>query len=252
MQRNALFWQLSVMASLMLSLTHFNLAGETTMRSLRTLAACLGLVAGVAGTAHANLLSNGSFEGGGEGYSYVTITNNDAGDKTIPGWTVQGSVDWINNYWQAGDGTKSLDLAGLYQHGMVLSDRFSTTVGTTYRVQFDMAGNPDQSYDKLLGAVYTDDADPYNVHHFDFIQTGHDKTNMGWETLSFDFVATKEMSQIAFFDETIGSDPEAWGAALDDVSVDPAPVPEPSTVFLLGAGLAGCCLFGRKRRGKQA
>ena len=239
--------------------------------------ACAAMLMSMSAVAHANLITNGSFELGSYsgGSAYNTLA---AGSTAITGWTVKsGSIDWINTYWQASDGQRSLALAGLYPHG-VISTIFSTLPGETYRVQFDMAGNPDrdyvktmvavnavsapdsnntvQNYNRIVTAILMDEPEPIPTSSsqvYTFVQTGHTKQNMGWESKFFDFVAQSASTELLFGDLTQvdypGDNPgEAYGAALDNVRAELQPVPEPSTFLLLGAGLAG---IGWLRRRKQ-
>jgi choice-of-anchor C domain-containing protein len=204
------------------------------------------MMLGVAGMAEANLIANGSFEAGSySGGSYSTLPT---GSTAITDWTVtSGSIDWIKDYWKASDGNMSLDLAGLYQNGTIVGQSFSTVVGQSYLVQFDMAGNPDKGYDKALIGATVGGA----THNFTFDQTIQNRNNMGWQTMSFSFAATSALTQLTF--GNFSSDPkDAWGAALDNVRVDTAPVPEPGTMMLLGLGMLGLAVFGKRRMNKEA
>ena len=197
------------------------------------------LILCVAGAASANLITNGSFENPDDpDVNFLTLPN---GSTAIPGWMVGGSVDWIRNYWPASDGDWSLDLAG-DMPGAVLSNYFPTTPGQWYEVEFDMAGNPDRGYDKaLIGIAYG--SSTLTLVNFSFEQALGDKTNMGWQTKSFNFLADWEETLLVFGDATLEVGP--WGAAIDNVRV--APVPEPATMLLLGAGLIGLAGLGRRK-----
>jgi choice-of-anchor C domain-containing protein len=109
-----------------------------------------GIVASLLFSAEATqaaILTNGSFETGTlptpDGTTFT------AGSTAIKGWVVGGhGIDYIAAYWQASNGSRSIDLdsgtilgAGPYDGS--ISQTFSTTIGQSYDVTFDMAGNPD-------------------------------------------------------------------------------------------------------------
>lgn len=230
--------------------------------------ASIGLFLSMTGAAQANLITNGSFEDGAySGGPFVTLYSNTASATSITGWTVLApnmngtgvsSIDWIGSYWTASAGEKSLDLAGNYMHGLIMTT-FETDPGRKYRVQFDMAGNPDKPYEKsLMTAAISGEAGA--ATSFSFSQTGNTRDSMGWETKYFDFVAgdsdndkdNVNFTQLFFGDFTNPDNPiEAWGAAIDNVSVEVAPVPEPSTFVLFGVSLAALGFIRRNRSKSQ-
>jgi len=175
----------------------------------------------------ANLIQNGSFE---------TATVNpgsflqlDAVSTAITGWTVsQGTIDYIGTAWQASEGARSLDLQGLASGG--IQQTFNTTIGETYRVTFDLAGNPfgGSAIKEMRVSAGGSSAD------FSFDITGKSNSNMGWLSKSWDFTANSTTTTLEF----IGLGNSDAGAALDNVSV--IAVPEPSSMLgLLSLGVLG-------------
>ena len=86
-----------------------------------------------------SFFGNGSFESN-EG-SAGQVTTYRAGDASIAGWTVGGSVDVVLSRWESADGSQVVDLNGL-ESGSV-SQTVHTTPGKNYCVAFSLAGNPE-------------------------------------------------------------------------------------------------------------
>jgi len=170
-------------------------------------------------------LTNGSFELGTDPGAYKTLN---PGATDIFGWTITGQIDYIGTYWQASDGNRSLDLSGL-SAGSIQQD-IDTTVGMTYIVNFDMAGNPDglpTLKQLLLEAVGVD------AHAFNFDITGKTTSNMGWENKQWSFIANASTTTLKFT-SLVGD--TGWGPALDNVTV--TAIPAPGAIVLVGLGTA--------------
>ena len=174
----------------------------------------------------ANLIQNGSFENGANPGLFQTIN---AGSTVITGWTVsQGTIDYKGTLWQASEGSRSLDLSGGNDGG--IQQTFNTTVGETYRVTFDLAGNTFTSptIKDMRVSAGGSSAD------FSFDTTGKSNSNMGWLSKSWDFTANSTTTTLEF----ISLSNSFAGPVLDNVSV--IAVPEPSSVLgLLSLGVLG-------------
>jgi choice-of-anchor C domain-containing protein len=149
---------------------------------------------------------NGTYVDGGSGFQQL-----DAPNTSIDGWTVaDGSVDWIETYWAAGEGTKSIDMSGA--EAGTLSQTFDTTIGNTYTVSFLLAGNPaGPPALKTLDVSATGGT----LAHYTFDVTGTDVTTMGWTLETYSFLATSPSSTLNFISTTDG----VFGPAIDAVDI---------------------------------
>jgi choice-of-anchor C domain-containing protein len=149
----------------------------------------------------------------------------------LPGWIVTGSsIDYINYYWVASNGSKSLDLNGSNAGGV--TQTFDTIAGKSYQVNFDLAGNPGGEPTVKTLAVTA----PNFSQNYSFDVTGHGVSSMGWTTKSFIFTASGSSSTLGFT-STTGS---GYGPALDNVTVTQTNVPfefSPEQGFILGIPL---------------
>jgi choice-of-anchor C domain-containing protein len=198
------------------------------MFKLKAMLAAAALAA-LAPMAHASseLIVNGGFESSDFSGNFLPMTSG------LNGWTITGSVDLINSYWQPGAGNYSLDLNGNGVGG--ISQSFATTVGATYHVSFDMAGNPDGGG--------TDKTITVNGQSFSYDASNSSRGDMKWQSRGFNFVATSTSTTLSF----AGSEQnQYWGAALDNISVTAVPEPETYAMLLAGLGLVGAIARRRK------
>lgn len=201
---------------------------------MRGMLVCAAL-AGVVGSASANILVNGSFEeseGLNPGSGWTPVGG---GSGAITGWTTLGSgVDYMGTLWPASDGIHSLDLNNTSEGGV--SQSFGTTAGHRYTVTFDMSAN-------MFGgpAIKTMDVSAggsVESFEFDYVAAGATPADPAWASHEWSFVATSSTTTLTFA-STVGS---VYGPALDNVVVTGIPAPASMLVLM---GFAG---FVRRRR----
>lgn len=195
----------------------------------------------ISSAANASLLVNGSFEQGTPQPGSNGFSTLGAGDNSVTGWTVfSGSVDWINGYWQAQDGTHSIDLAG-NQPGAI-EQTFATVAGTLYSVNYWLSGNPDGGdigKDGVVAAINGAIVDASSS--ITGIQ-GPSHENMKYSLKNFTFTASGDTTTLRF---SSADNAGAFGAVLDNVSVSAVPEPATWAMMLVGFGVVGASMRRR-------
>jgi choice-of-anchor C domain-containing protein len=157
--------------------------------------------------------TNGGFELGANPGIFTTLV---AGDSTsISGWAVgSGSVDYIGSYWQASDGTRSIDMNG--SEAGSISQTFPTVAGATYAVNFHLSGNPDVGPSaKVLRVSETSGTPASQDYTYDTSVKGNNLADMKWESDTYTFVASGTSTTLTFSSQNTG----AAGPALDNISI---------------------------------
>jgi choice-of-anchor C domain-containing protein len=193
----------------------------------------------VGAAAQAVTVVNGSFESVVVGGSFDTYL---PGNTSLTGWSIDaGSIDHIGNYWQASDGVQSVDLNGL-QPSTISQTITGLNTGSRYELSFDMAGNNDglPVIKSLLASIGSTSG------IFTFDTTGTSNTNMGWITYTLGFTASNASMLLSFASAPFGGF-DAFGPALDNVSI--AAVPLPAGLPLLALGIGGLAAVRRRRKG---
>ena len=200
--------------------------------------------------AHAELITNGSFEDGEFVPNAQDLMSLSAGSTAIDGWYVTAApIAWLgaSNPWdvkaKAGNGEKFLDLTELVTGGPYgsLMQSISTVVGQEYVLSLDLGSSSSYNGSALRSprpTTLTVKAAGVEQNFKSFVAgTGVND----WESFSMNFTATSGTT----FVELAGFN--GWNyLGVDNVSV--VEVPEPSSIALACCGLMGALLFVRKRR----
>ena len=205
----------------------------------------LGLITGAAlllgaQSAYAVSITNGSFELGTDPGGFTTVAGGD--NTTITGWTVGGdSVDYIGTYWQASDGSRSIDLSG-NNAGSISQALTGLHIGQEYTVTFDLAGNPAgaPAFKDLTVTTNTG----FGTYTFDTTLTSLGA--MAWAPNVYVFIATATTDTLTFISNT-GT---AFGPALDNVAIAATPIP--GAILLFGSALGGMGFLGYRRKKLEA
>jgi choice-of-anchor C domain-containing protein len=178
-------------------------------------------------------VNNGDFENplvNGNFNTYFGANNT----VSLPGWTINGSIDQIGNYWQAASGGQSLDMAG-NGAGSISQNVFIPFAGSA-TVHFAMAGNPDEQSLKQLAVELIGDGGP-QIFYFD--STGHSRGAMGWQYFDATFSIPAAGTYTLMFSDS-GNPNDPYGPALDNVSMT-AQVPDGGTTLgMLGIASLVC------------
>lgn len=204
------------------------------------LAIALALASFVPAAKAQNLINNGTFTG------------------SAAGWTAYGSTDMtevIRDTYRFGSMNDQLAF---------LTQSFSTTIGHTYSVSFDLmtlAPTRRSQFIALFGDAGTVFTTPsggvaaigtlgltslYNNGGPDNGFVGYAVSN--WTTFSYSLQASTSSSQILFAGMSFPSFYYLDNVVVTDLGATATPVPEPSTYGLMGAGALGAFALIRRRR----
>lgn len=223
---------------------YVQVARQRLARSVISCFAFFGLIASLGATSEASFIVNGSFESPAlSGPSRVAISN-------LNDWTASGGFLLLErgvnttSSIAASDGQQFVSFGHSSQFNGRLFQSFSTMIGESYSVTFDVASIQGSASQTLTASAFDD------TNNSVIASTNSDVFDRGiWIAgTTLVFTATSAMTRLEFQD-TVGSGNA--NIALDNVVVTSSAttvVPEPSSFALLGIGAAALLIFNRRRR----
>lgn len=193
--------------------------------------------------AQAVTVINGSFEQGApiSGGSDFLATGD---TSSVTGWKVLSSgVDYVDNtLWDAADGVRSIELAGIGSGGITQRLNNQFVVGEQYKIVFSLSVNPfatDGVYQALVSATGG------GGEYFTYTKTAaNTPTNMLYQTYEYIWTATSASSNIQFRSRGNNN----VGVVLDNVSISLVPEPAQWMLLIAGFGMTGYAMRRRHMR----